>query len=68
MISVIPGVEAAGRSAGTGPESFPQIQQNALEVLSTLIIPRVLRAWREKTRAWRAPDLDLKLIIISAVA
>jgi hypothetical protein len=50
------------------PKSFPKIQQNPPEVLSTLIISRVLRGWREKTRAWRASDLDLKLIIISAVA
>ncbi|MGO4192171.1 hypothetical protein AB4Y67_10925 [Arthrobacter sp. YAF17] len=68
VISVIPGLGAAGRRAWTTPESFPKIQQKPPEVLSTLIIPRVLRGWSEKTRAWRAPELGLKLIIISAVA
>jgi hypothetical protein len=60
--------EAAHRRAWPASGSFPEIQQNHSKVLSTLIIPRVLGDWLEKTRAWRAPDLDLKLIIISAVA
>jgi hypothetical protein len=54
--------------APDGPGTFPGIQEKFSKVLSTLIIPRVLRAGAEKNRAWRAPDLDAGLIIISAVA
>ena len=68
MISVIRRRRPPAGAPDRPREVSREFGKNFSKVLSTLIIPRVLRGGAEKTRAWRAPDLDLKLIIISAVA
>jgi hypothetical protein len=67
-MSVIGFPVPAGRRSVPRREVPRKFRKNFSEVLSTLIIPRILRGVAQKSRAWRAPALSPGLIIISAVA